>query len=121
LHPRIENGCAGEKTGAEISAGVNGNGQPKGEASPSDQQPPGPKGFFCVGEDLRMFGDDAHREADENGGRDCPDDYERHLAAEIIAMLPYVRSDADRVLRFVHEMLNVTLQPAEQPSELQQK
>jgi hypothetical protein len=61
------------------------------------------------------------RTADELSGQDNPDDYNRHLAAEIIAMLPYVRSDADRVLRFVHEMLNVTLQPTEQPSELQQK
>jgi hypothetical protein len=80
-----------------------------------------------------MFGDDARREAEEDRrghcpdhpgrstGRDDPDDYGRHLAAEIIAMLPYARQDADRVLRFVHEMLNVTLQPAEQPSGLHQK
>ena len=80
-----------------------------------------------------MFGDDARREAEDRRGdrpdrpaeefsvRENPDDYGRHLAAEIIAMLPYARSDADRVLRFVHEMLNVTLQPAEQPSGLHQK
>lgn len=61
------------------------------------------------------------RTAEDCSGEDCPDDYDRHLAAEIIAMLPYVRSDADRVLRFVHEMLNVTLQPQEQLPELQQK
>jgi hypothetical protein len=58
--------------------------------------------------------------AQESSVREDPDDYGRHLAAEIIAMLPYARSDADRVLRFVHEMLNVTLQPEEQPSELHQ-
>lgn len=75
-----------------------------------------------------MFDEDARRETEDRKGErpdrtadDRPDDYDRHLAAEIIAMLPYVRSDADRVLRFVHEMLNVTLQPSEQPSELQQK
>jgi hypothetical protein len=83
-----------------------------------------------------MFAGDARREAEDRrgddpdrpdrtahecAGREDPDDYGRHLAAEIIAMLPYARSDADRVLRFVHEMLNVTLQPPEQPSELQQK
>lgn len=61
------------------------------------------------------------RTAEDGGGRDEPDDYDRHLAGEIIAMLPYVRSDADRVLRFVHEMLNVTLQPQEQLPGLQQK
>ena len=77
-----------------------------------------------------MFGDDARREAEDHKGgrpdspaqessvRENPDDYGRHLAAEIIAMLPYARQDADRVLRFVHEMLNVTLQPAEQPTGL---
>ena len=60
--------------------------------------------------------------AEGHSVRERPDDdYDRHLAAEIIAMLPYVRSDADRVLRFVHEMLNVTLQPLEQPSKLHQK
>jgi hypothetical protein len=36
-------------------------------------------------------------------------DYERHLAAEIVAMLPYVRRDAWRILRLVHEMLNMQM------------
>ena len=33
------------------------------------------------------------------------DDYERHLAAEIVAMLPYVRTDALKVLRLVDDIL----------------
>ena len=36
------------------------------------------------------------------------DDYHRHLAAEIVAMLPYVRTDALTVLRLVHDILQLT-------------
>jgi hypothetical protein len=49
--------------------------------------------------------------------REDVDDYLRHLAAEIISMLPYVRADALRVLALVHETLKLTPEP--QPSEPQ--
>jgi hypothetical protein len=44
---------------------------------------------------------------------ECEDcgDYERHLAAEIIAMLPYDRADALRVLRLVDAILNLAPKP----------
>jgi hypothetical protein len=45
------------------------------------------------------------------------DDYERHLAAEIVAMLPYIRTEALKVLALVHEILRLTPEP--QPSEPQ--
>ena len=40
-----------------------------------------------------------------------PDHYERHLAAEIVAMLPYERASAGRVLRLVHVFVNIDAQP----------
>jgi hypothetical protein len=40
-------------------------------------------------------------------------DYYRHLAAEIVAMLPYVRADAFEVMALVEQMLN--LEAAAQP------
>ena len=43
------------------------------------------------------------------------DDYERRLAAEIVAMLREARGEASRVLTLVHAILNLTLEP--RPSE----
>ncbi len=38
-----------------------------------------------------------------------PDDYERHLAAEIIALIHNAGGDPSHVLAYVHAMLNVEL------------
>ena len=38
-------------------------------------------------------------------------DYHRHLAAEIVAMLPEARDDALRVLRLAHAILRLTPEP----------
>jgi hypothetical protein len=44
----------------------------------------------------------------------CADDYERRLAAEIVAMLRNVGADPRRVLALVDAMLNLTL-PVSEP------
>lgn len=49
---------------------------------------------------------EALREVTEHEQRES-DQYDRHLAAEIMAMLPYAEMDATRILGLVHEMLNM--------------
>jgi hypothetical protein len=51
------------------------------------------------------------RQANERYAADC----ERHLAAEIVALLANARADATRVLPLVHAMLNLTL-PVSEPA-----
>jgi hypothetical protein len=53
-----------------------------------------------------MFNVDQDKDADER-----PDDYHRHLAAEIFAMLPYNRQEARRVLTYVDKMFDLEIQP----------
>jgi hypothetical protein len=43
-------------------------------------------------------------------------DYERRLAAEIVAMLPEAREEALRVLAFVTAILNLELPPPSEPA-----
>jgi hypothetical protein len=45
-----------------------------------------------------------------------PDDYERHLAAEIIAMIHNTGVDPSRVLAYVAAMLHVELPGAQPPA-----
>jgi hypothetical protein len=49
---------------------------------------------------------EALREVSEREQRES-DQYDRHLAAEIMAMLPYAQTDATRILGLVHEMLTL--------------
>jgi hypothetical protein len=45
------------------------------------------------------------------GLADDPRDYERRLAAEIVGMMPTPRENQMRVLKVIHEILNIEMQP----------
>jgi hypothetical protein len=66
-----------------------------------------------------MFQTDTDRDTDQHsadrsafqGSTSENDDYHRHVAAEVIAMLPPAREEKRRVLGIVHQILNIELQP----------
>jgi hypothetical protein len=74
-------------------------------------------------ETLKGVGKLPHANPDRDGGaydNDRPEflslpgdprDYERRLAAEIVGMMPTPRENQMRVLKAVHEILNIEMQP----------
>lgn len=68
----------------------------------------------------RDGGDHESERRDLPGLQDDQDDYNRHLAAEMLASMPPRRADKRQVLRYLQEYLNIELQPLT-TDELQEK